>query len=170
LCIQLLIDNGYPFELIFNTITRRLKKLSVIKSVNDRNRSLQTITTNSEKKIIVFPYIKPITEIMASTINKSNHIIGYRCLTKLRKFVKTHKDKKPRTSNNNEIHKIACKDCDALYVGQTKRQLKTRLREHKNNIRHDYSKHTVVSKHIVNFNHAFDWKNVQILDHEHNYC
>jgi len=63
------------------------------------------------------------------------------------------------------IYKIACKDCDASYVGQTKRQLKTRLREHKNNIRHD-SKHTVVSEHIVNFNHAFNWENVQILDHD----
>jgi len=107
--------------------------------------------------------------MMASAINKSSHIIGHRCLNKLNKFVKTHKDKEPRTSNNNVIYKIACKDCDASYVGQTKRQLKTRLREHMNNIRQDYSKHTVVSEHIVNFNHAFDWENVQILDHEHNY-
>jgi len=106
---------------------------------------------------------------MASTINKSNHIIGYRCLNKLNKFVKTHKDREPRALNNNMIYKISCKDCDASYVGQTKRQLKTRLREYKNNIKQGYSKHTVVSEHIVNFNHTFDWKNVQILDHEYNY-
>jgi len=67
------------------------------------------------------------------------------------------------------IYKISCKDCDATYVGQTKRQLKTRLREHKNNIRQDHSKHSIVSEHIINFNHAFDWENVQIIDHEHNY-
>jgi len=106
--------------------------------------------------------------MMASAINKSSHIIGYRCLNKLNKFVKTHKDKEQGTSNNNVVYKVACKDCDASYVGQTKRQLKTRLREHMNNIRQDYSKHTVVSEHIVNFNHAFDWESVQILDHEHN--
>jgi len=85
--------------------------------------------------------------MMVSTINKSNHIIGYRCLNKLNKFVKTHEDREPRTSNNNVIYKISCKDYDASYVGQTKSQLKTRLKEHKNNIRQDYSKHTVVSEH-----------------------
>jgi len=107
--------------------------------------------------------------MIASAINKSSHIIGYRRLNKLNKFIKTHKDKEPRTSNNNVIYKIACKDCNASYVGQTKTQLKTRLREHMNNIRQDYSKHIIVSEHIVNFNQAFDWESVQILDHEHNY-
>jgi len=93
--------------------------------------------------------------------------IGY--LNKLNKFVKIHKDREPRLSNNNVIYKISCNDCDATYVDQTKRQLKTRFKEHKNNIRQNHSKHSVVSEHIINFNHAFDWENVQIMDHKHNY-
>jgi len=63
----------------------------------------------------MFPYIKSITK-MISTINKSQHIIGYRCLNKLNKFVKTHKNREPRSSNNNVIYKISCKNCDATYV------------------------------------------------------
>jgi len=106
---------------------------------------------------------------MTSTINKSQHIIGCRCLNKLNKFAKTHKDREPRSFNNNVIYKIFCKNCDATYVGKTKKQLKIRLKEHKNNIRPDHSKHSVVSEHIINFNHNFDWENVQIFDHEHNY-
>jgi len=62
------------------------------------------------------------------------------------------------------IYKIACNNCDATYVGQTKRQLRTRVREHKNNIKSDPSKHSVISEHIVKFNHSFDWDNVKILD------
>jgi len=60
-------------------------------------------------------------------------------------------------------------DVNTTYVGQTKRQLKTRVKEHVNNIRLDPSKHSVISEHITNFNHNFDWENVKILDHEHNY-
>jgi len=43
------------------------------------------------------------------------------------------------------------------------------LREHRNNIRLDQSKHSVVTEHIKNMNHVFDWDNVKILDHEHNF-
>jgi len=44
-----------------------------------------------------------------------------------------HKDKNKFSFNNNIIYKICCKN-DAFYVGQTKRQLKARLKEHMNNI------------------------------------
>jgi len=41
-----------------------------------------------------------------------------------------------------------CKNCNASYVGQTKRKLKTRLNEHVKNIRLDPQKHSVISDHI----------------------
>jgi len=54
-------------------------------------------------------------------------------------------------------------------VGQTKRQLRTRLKEHANNVKLDSSKHSVVTDHIINRQHNFDWDNVKILDTEVNY-
>ncbi|KYN01690.1 hypothetical protein ALC62_07519 [Cyphomyrmex costatus] len=62
-----------------------------------------------------------------------------------------------------------CRDCDSTYVGQTKRQLQTRIKEHRNNIRMDSSKHSVISQHIIDYGHSFDWENVDIMDVEHNY-
>jgi len=67
------------------------------------------------------------------------------------------------------VYKISCKDCDASYVGQTKRQLKTRIKEHSNNIKLDTSKHSVITEHILKFSHKFDWDNIKILDTESNY-
>jgi len=32
------------------------------------------------------------------------------------------------------VYKLCCKNCDASYVGQTSRQLKTRISEHRNHI------------------------------------
>jgi len=51
-------------------------------------------------------------------------------------------------------------------VRQTKRQLKTRVREHCNNIK---SRHLIISEHILNYNYSFDWEKVEILDRESNY-
>jgi len=39
------------------------------------------------------------------------------------------------------------------------------VREHRNNIKQDQSKHSVISEHI-NYNHTFDWENIKILDYE----
>jgi len=72
-------------------------------------------------------------------------------------------------SKNNVIYKIFCKNCEAIYIGQTKLQLRTRLREHKNNLKQDQSKHSVISEHIIKYNHSFDWVNTKIMDHESKY-
>jgi len=39
---------------------------------------------------------------------------------------------KPKLSNKDVVYKLCCKNCDASYVGQTSRQLKTRISEHRN--------------------------------------
>jgi len=67
------------------------------------------------------------------------------------------------------VYKILCNNCDASYVGQTKRQLKTRINEHVKNIKIEESKHSVISKHMLENNQSFDWQNIKILDFEPNY-
>ena len=49
------------------------------------------------------------------------------------------------------------------------RQLQTRIKEHRNNIKLDQSKYSAISKHITEINHDFDWEKVSILDFEKNY-
>jgi len=67
------------------------------------------------------------------------------------------------------VYKILCNNCDASCVGQTKRQLKTRINKHVKNIKDKESKHSVISKHMLENNYSFDWQNIKILDFEPNY-
>lgn len=39
------------------------------------------------------------------------------------------------------VYKISCANCDAIYIGQTKRALTTRLKEHGTNIKLSVEKH-----------------------------
>jgi tetrahydrodipicolinate N-succinyltransferase len=107
--------------------------------------------------------------MIVSSVKNKDLIIGYRCFNKLDKIIKTHKDKNEHSCNSNVVYRINCNDCNASYVGQTKRQLQTRLIEHKNNIKLDSIRHSVISEHILNKQHTFDWNNVKILDSEINY-
>jgi len=44
-------------------------------------------------------------------------------------------------------------------VEQTKRQVKIRIKEHINNIKLEPSRHSIITEHILEFKHSFDWKN-----------
>jgi len=164
LCIKILLDNGYPLDLIFNKINLRLKKLFVLrtKSASD----LVDINSNIDKKVLVLPYVHPLSEFISANIDKSKANIGFRCLNKLSRFIRVQKDMDSAFLKNNTVYKISCINCDATYVGQTKRQLRTRIKEHKNNIKQDQFRHSVISEHIIKYNHSFDWDNIKILDSE----
>lgn len=175
LLIDILLSNGYPLELIFRTTNRRVKslisnKFNVKKKIEGMKQSeAKPEVKDIENKIFVIPYVKDISEMIVSTVKKTNLTIGYRCLNKLDRIIKVQKDKNNISSNSNVIYKINCKDCNASYVGQTKRQLQTRIKEHINNIKLDSAKHSVISEHIVEEKHTFDWKGTKILDVEANY-
>jgi len=101
---------------------------------------------------------KPLTNIL-------NKKLAYFSLNKLGWIVRPQKDNLPIVSNKNVVYKLSCKDCNASYVGQTKRRLITRVSEHKNDIKKT-SKHSVITDHRLTLNHEFDWDNPIILDKE----
>jgi len=59
-------------------------------------------------------------------------------------------------------------DCDALYVGQMKKGLKTTLNEYVKNT-HKLQKYFVILDYIFEHDHSMDWKNVKILNFEPKY-
>ena len=76
------------------------------------------------------------------------------------------KDICPHTSKNNVVYKISCNNCDASYVGQTSRKLKTRIAEHRNHIRYNTPARSVITEHRRQLDHEFKWDEVVILDEE----
>ena len=54
-------------------------------------------------------------------------------------------------------------------MGQTKRKLKIKIKEHKININKPTNLLSVISSHRLNENHVLDWNNVLILDSEPSY-
>ena len=60
------------------------------------------------------------------------------------------KDKIP-VENKSGVYQIDCNDCDKIYIGQTKRNLKTRIKEHFRNIKYKHlEKSAVTTHHLIN--------------------
>jgi len=92
--------------------------------------------------------------------------VAYYGVNKLRNIIKAHKDPLPNLCKKNVVYKLNCNNCEATYVGQTKRQLKTRIVEHRNHIKRNTSIHSVITDHRIIS--EFDWDNVEILNVERN--
>jgi len=165
--IKVLLNNDYPIEFIFNTINSRLDYLFMKQK---RERIISNNDNSNEctdrKRWFTIPYIHSISNRFKNITKDLDTKISYFSLNKLGSIIRGHKDILPNMSQKNVVYKILCKDCDASYVGQTCRQLKTRISEHKNHIRWNTNTQSVITEHRINNDHDFDWDNVLILDKE----
>ena len=78
-------------------------------------------------------------------------------------YLKKPKDKIEREASRGIVYKIKCKDCDCVYIGQTSRALKTRVKEHTKAIA-TLDGNSLLAKHHMWYNHQIDLMNVEIVD------
>jgi len=163
LATKILLDNNYPVDFVFNVFHERIKTLI------HRNKSSITPNNNNNSdsgSFFTIPYIPNFSEKFNNVTRPLDVRISYQSLNKLNKIIKVHKDPLPGSSQSNVVYKINCRDCDASYVGQTGRQLSTRVKEHKNHMVRNNPNRSVITEHRLSYGHDFDWESVEVLDHE----
>jgi len=134
-----LLKNGYPLSFIFHTIANRLSVLFHRFSNKHSDGLVDSKSTSNEcnaMEISYFnvPYVRNISEHFRYCVRDLDVKLSYTGIKNLRRFIKVGKDCLQKDSRNNIVYKINCKDCDASYVGQTGRLLRTRIKEHKRNL------------------------------------
>ena len=67
------------------------------------------------------------------------------------------------------VYEVPYKDCDFVYVGQTKRDLNSVLKEHQRDIKQQKPENSALCEHIILFDHVIDWANSRILKTESNF-
>ena len=67
------------------------------------------------------------------------------------------------------VYEVPCKDCDFVYVGLTKRDLNSRLKEHQRTIKQQKPENSALCEHVILFDHVIDWANSRILKTESNF-
>ena len=102
------------------------------------------------------------------TFNKYNIKTTFYTPTTLRSLLSKPKDPILKEDRNNVIYQLDCKDCEAVYVGETKRTLNIRTKEHISAVK-SASQRSHTAKHCWKYNHDFDWNNKRVLDFETNW-
>jgi len=118
-------------------------------------------------RVLVVPYIKEISNGIKRVVGKGVDV-RYTIPKKLDSIIKKGKDRLDARQNTDIVYKIECINCDQVYIGQTKRHLETRIKEHRNNINNPSHNYSVVTNHRLSEKHDFKWDEPIILHKERN--
>ncbi|KYN02856.1 hypothetical protein ALC62_06323 [Cyphomyrmex costatus] len=150
--IKVLLENDYPLKFIFDNINSRLKNIIMA-------RNKRRVTDDHSQDVVqptwfTVPFVRGITEKI-NRLNNSHlrvqyfekyRLVSSSCIT-------MHKNPLPREKKSGVVYKISCKNCNASYVGETCRQLKSRIAEHRNHIRWSTFTRSVITEHRLHEDH-----------------
>ena len=120
-----------------------------------------------------FRYGKEHIFIAPFDINRFNKVAGGHCnyvimrvahkpVTTLRQLLTNVKDKDEPNDRQGAVYKIKCCDCQATYIGETGRNLNTRLTEHKRATRNGDLNNNIAEHHLQT-NHRIDWDSAECV-------
>ena len=96
---------------------------------------------------VPIPYIKGSSETISRILQPCNIRVAHKPTTTLRHLLTNVKDRNEPNNRQGAVYKIKCSDCQASYIGETGRNLNTRLTEHKQATRNgDANKYTIMAK------------------------
>ena len=99
---------------------------------------------------------------MTRIFRKHNTRVALKPERTLRNVLVKPKDKTPQDQQCGSIYKISCADCDAFYIGESGRQLSTRISEHKKSVRLEGIS-SAVGEHQMDTGHDIAWQETEVL-------
>lgn len=106
----------------------------------------------SQPKRVLFNFVPQLTNFLEPIFKKHNIQIVYNNNNKLKNQLGSAKDK----INNNDasgIYKVSCGDCEKVYIGQTKRSIGKRFKEHISHIKYNRPNRSAIALHCDETHH-----------------
>ena len=108
------------------------------------------------------------SETIARILQPYNIRVAHKPITTLRRLLTNVKDKDKPEDRQGAVYKIKCCDCQASYIGETGRNLSTRLTEHKRATRNgDVNNH--IAEHHLQTKHQIDWDSATCITYSTDY-
>ena len=114
------------------------------------------------------PYIKGTSETIARILQPYNIRVAHKPTVTLRRLLTNVKDRTSPLDRQGTIYKVNCNDCTATYIGETGRNLNTRLKEHKRATAIG-DKTNNIAEHVRQTRHTFDWDSAHCINFSTNW-
>lgn len=166
------INNDYPITVINKVIRQFKPNIDSIAPSNNNTNNNQLVTY-----FFSYPYIPYLSQKIKKMLTTPNCIPIFKPANSVGKLFTRVKDRIQLQECSNVIYKIPCNDCAKSYIGQTKRYLSTRLKEHKSNLNDaviesldtltdNMNFKSALVSHAILDNHYFNFDNATVIDNE----
>ena len=81
----------------------------------------------------------------------------------LRQALVAPKDKLSSDEKQGVIYSVRCQGCDGEYIGETERNLSSRMREHRTSVTKGNTK-SALSTHNLRTGHTLNWDHIEVVD------
>ena len=145
--------NGFP-----------LRHSYPIPKVKQRN------ATQRLKHFTSIPYIQGTSERIGRILNEAGVKVAIKPVKTIGNILTSPKDPIAEHEKSRLVYKIPCADCEFVNVGQTKRDLKSRVAEHKRAVKNAEPENPALCEHLMLFDHRINWEESTVLKYVDSYC
>ena len=122
--------------------------------------------TNSFKSFTCLLYIHGTTDKIQPVKNNVGVRVTMRPFVTIGKSLPSVKDPLDVYEITGIINQVSYHDCPFVYIGRTKRDLKSRLSKHKRAINYQRPDKSALCEHSITLDHTIDWNEATILSTE----
>ena len=122
-----------------------------------------TSQTNDLQHFTTIPYIQGTLEKIRRILNEAGLKVSFTPVKTIGNFLTVPKDPIQEHEKSQLVSKIPCADCEFVYIGQTKRDLKSRIAEHKRTVKNHEPEKSALCKHLMLFDHCINWNQAVVL-------
>ena len=154
---DLLLNNEYPPGLL----KKLSRKCEYRCETEGRRQPTQKIDPS---RLIKVPYVRGLSEKLKKCWQPYNFQPVFCSQNSSKQLFSKLKSSVPPEKASNVVYKIDCKNCEAAYIGVTKRYLGERIRSHK----YDKNEKTALHQHEREKGHEFNFDTPKVLIREEN--
>ena len=112
-----------------------------------------------KEPLVVIPYMAGMSEDIRRVCRKFNIRVVFKSGRTLRSVLTRVKDTLPLGKQSNVVYRIP-RSCGQVYIGETKRRLETRLKEHRDTCERGLMEKSAVAEHAWENHHPIDWEEI----------
>ena len=122
--------------------------------------------TDKLKQFASIPYVQSVSEPISRILAQVGIGVALKPHHTLSPLFRKPKDATNFKQKRALVYQISCRDCNAVYVGESGRSVRTRKREHADTVKTFSTKKSALCQHVMDFDHGINWDNVKILKSE----